>query len=85
MRYKVGTIEYSYDEKELHGAVITENRTYVRENPYELLNIFINEIEGRLRRDIQNRLEGTGLNKYTGLPSGSAPEDLDSNNILHNL
>lgn len=77
MKYKVGAIEYYYDETELHGTVRTDSRTYIRENPYELLNIFMNEIEGRLRHNIQDKLEGK-LNRYTGLPSGVSPENVSS-------
>lgn len=81
MKYRIGSVEYEYSETEKHGAVRTESRTYVRENAYELLNIFINEIESRLRRNIQNRLEKSGMNKYTGFPAETGESSISSDSF----
>lgn len=78
MRYKIGHVEYDYNKDECHGVVITDSRTYIRENPYELLNIFMNEIERRLRRNIRSKLTGTNINPITGIETGKEISDTSS-------
>lgn len=78
MRYRIGRVEYDYNEDEHHGVVITDSRTYIRENPYELLNIFMNEIERRLRYSIRDKLTGTNINPITGTETGKEISDTSS-------
>lgn len=78
MRYRIGRVEYDYNETEHHGVVITDSRTYIRENPYELLNIFMNEIERRLRYSIRDKLIGTNINPITGTETGKEISDTSS-------
>lgn len=78
MRYRIGHVEYDYNETERHGVVITDSRTYIRENPYELLNIFMNEIERRLRHNIRSKLTGTDINPITDIETGKEISDTSS-------
>ena len=78
MRYRIGHVEYDYNEDERHGVVITDSRTYIRENPYELLNIFMNEIERRLRYSIRDKLIGTNIKPITGSETGKEIADTSS-------
>lgn len=75
MKYKIGTVEYYYDEKERVGVVRTDSETFTSENALILLNIFTNEIERRLRKRVQMMLESEDINKYTGIPNGRENEN----------
>lgn len=75
MKYRIGTVEYYYDEKERVGVVRTDSETFTSENALILLNIFTNEIERRLRKRVQMMLESEGINKFTGIPNGRENEN----------
>lgn len=68
MYYKIGNIELSYDPDVLAGSVSNRNKTWRGTNVFELLNIFMNEIDHSLRTDVRRRLDGTGINIWTGMP-----------------
>ena len=68
MHYKIGSIELDYSENTMTGTVVTKSRTITGTNVFELLNIFMNEIDHSLRTDIRRRLDGTGINIWTGMP-----------------
>lgn len=74
MNFKTGKIEYNYDEKLMSGTVIAGSKTYISSNAIELLNIFMNEIDGRIRRQVQSKLETAGINKYTGIVDNESIE-----------
>ena len=37
MRYRIGHVEYDYNETEHHGVVITDSRTYIRKTRMNFL------------------------------------------------
>ena len=67
IHYKVGGIEFEYDTDAYTGTVTaSDGARWEKENIFELENIFINEIDRRIRLDIRQKLEKTRINKLTG-------------------
>ena len=66
IKYKTGSIEYYYNTEQKAGTVTAGGTPFISNNALELLNVFINEIDSKLRHSIQDKLETAGINKYTG-------------------
>ncbi len=75
MKYKIGSIEFYYDEGQKVGTVTAGGKTHISKNAIELLNVFTNEIESRIRKQVQGKLEAAGINKYTGIPDNGILEE----------
>lgn len=66
IHYKIGCIEFRFDELRMVGTLMTDTDSFTSYNPVELFNRFMSEVEQRLRKDLQQKLSGTDFNIWTG-------------------
>lgn len=66
IHYKIGSLEYTYDEEKRSGFILMQGKRVNGNNPVILYNSYMSELDRRLRNDLQAKLESAGIDKYTG-------------------